>query len=157
MLYFNPVAEVACNFCIRNFFLPAPIESVGHVFFDCPVVYKIWTLISAMYFTINISRQEFFSCQLGDVEKYNGVCSLLLDIFRYVIWQAKLQKINISVYTVKNEMEDIIKAVQGVSPRVSNLFLNCPFICIDGNRAGGQGGDGDRGGERDRPLDPRRP
>jgi hypothetical protein len=77
---------------------------VGHVFFDCPVVNKIWTLILAMYFTINISRQEFFSGQLGDVEKYNGVCSLLLDIFRYVIWQAKLQKINISVYTVKNEM-----------------------------------------------------
>jgi len=68
IIHFNPTAEVSCHFCTKNLFLPAPIESVGHIFYDCQVVNKIWDIIKTKFFTIPIERRHFFTGQFSENE-----------------------------------------------------------------------------------------
>jgi len=160
VLHYNPTAEVACTFCTLNRILPAPIETVAHVFFDCPIIFSNLNKIFKKFFRCEVTREKFFTGQFSDNESFNRICSLFLDCLRYAIWQARLTKSNISVYTLIEELNYLLTTVSGISKKIELLFLNCPLMCIDGKAEGREereGGDGAGQDGHDRHVAPGRP
>jgi hypothetical protein len=89
-----------------------------------------------------MDRTKYFSGKVSDVEKVNQSVSLVLDAFRYSIWQAKLLKNSISYHTIETEIVDLLERICNVSSKIKQLLTNCPllFLAGDGEAAGGQRG-----------------
>jgi len=168
LAHFNQNSEIQCHFCVRNKNLPAPIESFSHVFFDCPFVLKIVTKFSEKYFNFELSRNNFFHGNVSEAERDNKAVSLVLDVLRYSIWQTRLNKQNLSFYTVEIEVIDILEQITKTSNKTKIIFNSCNYISVDGRaerggdadqeqRGGGGGGLAEDGGGRGRDERGRRP
>ena len=53
------------------------------------------------YFTVEVTRDMYFSGHMDFLEYKNKPLVLILDILRYSIWQMKLYKAKISYYTIR--------------------------------------------------------
>jgi len=146
LVHFNRNADVQCFFCVRNNNLPAPIESFSHIFFDCPFVMKIITRFSDTYFNFEVTRNNFFHGTISENERENKAISVLLDVLRYSIWQFRLNKQNLSFFTVEQEVVDIIEQITLTSNKINQLINNCTFISVDGRAEQGREGGQEQGG-----------
>ena len=90
---FNNAIDPSCTFCTANKLFPSEKESFSHLFYYCPTTNKLLSTFLARYFTINsLTATEFFASKLNDKEDDNMALQLALDIFRYYIWNCKLEK-----------------------------------------------------------------
>jgi hypothetical protein len=71
--------------------MPPPKETVAHLFFDCPTTEILVKELGQMYLqNLNLEKGHFFLSNVSDYEKENRPLDIILEIFRYVIWQYKL-------------------------------------------------------------------
>ena len=90
---FNNVIDPSCTFCTANKLFPAEKESFSHLFYNCPTTNKLLLTFLARFFTINsLTATEFFASKINEKEDDNKALQLALDIFRYYIWNCKLEK-----------------------------------------------------------------
>ena len=83
----------------------------------------------ARYFTINsLTATEFFASKINDKEDDNKALQLALDIFRYYIWNCKLEKKIPTVGNIFNEINDTIGTIYSISIKTKNAAESCNFL-----------------------------
>jgi hypothetical protein len=137
--HFNRDVDAACTFCSLVGPRSVPEESFRHIFFDCPAVNSIILGLEKKYFRGKIiTMEKFFLSNFGDNEKDNIACSILLDGFRYLIWQKKLEKVVPNINIISAELESLMVSVGGASTKIFNILNDCSFF-QRGNRDGRHG------------------
>ncbi len=135
--------DAACTFCSLAGPRPVPEESFRHIFFDCPTVQKIILGMEKKYFRgTPITREKFFLSNFNDNEKENIACNILLDGFRYLIWQKKLEKVIPNANIICAELENLMITVGGTSKKILSILNECSLF-QRGNRDGGHGDERD--------------
>jgi hypothetical protein len=138
--HFNPDADPCCIFCSTGP-RPIPLETFTHIFLYCPYVFPIIKKLYTKFLNADFDVSTYFSGEFGPFEKDNRVISLILDIFRYTIWQMRLQKTRISYYTVEFEATYLIGTICTTNSKFKTSIINCNFL---------KGNVGDQRDERDR-------
>ncbi len=70
---------------------PPPKETVAHLFFDCSTTGNLLEELRRRYLrNINLERGNFFLANVSEYEKENKPLDIIFELFRYVIWQYKL-------------------------------------------------------------------
>jgi hypothetical protein len=89
--HFNPEINAGRTFCVLNKILPPPKETIAHLFFDCPTTDILVKELGQRYLQdLNLEKVHFFLSNVSEYEKDNRPLDIILEIFRYVIWQYKL-------------------------------------------------------------------
>jgi hypothetical protein len=89
--HYNPEINAGCTFCVLNKILPPPKETIAHLFFDCPTTDSLIKELGHRYLhNCNLEKSSFFTSNNSVYEKDNRPLDIILDIFRYIIWQYKL-------------------------------------------------------------------
>ncbi len=126
--HFVPNAENRCTFClITNRPDPVP-ESLEHLFFSCPVTQDILKKFFQKYIVKDLSADYFTGSGIPGNEKENVPFSLALDIFRYVIWQCKLNKKMSTLAHVSDEVNYVINVIRTANKETSELYEHCTMF-----------------------------
>jgi hypothetical protein len=137
--HFNPIVDAGCTFCKITGPHPVPSETFVHLFFECPSVYPLIAMIKNKYFGMQtITKEQYFLSTFGDIEQNNIVGNITLDVFRYLIWQKKLEKQIPREQIITADLNYNISVIIGTSKKMENMFNNCNFV-QDGDRNGGNG------------------
>jgi hypothetical protein len=86
-------------------------------------------------YNINIQRETFFWGIVSENEKENICATILFDIFRYLIWQAKLEKKIPVVSEFFNNLEYKLYIICNSSQKIEQLFRESNIISLAGNGA----------------------
>ncbi len=114
--HFNPDINGACTFCSLAFNLPAPKESFVHLFYDCAIVNSLIRNVWGTFIRdLEIDKTVFFLANYSDNENYNRYLGTVLDILRFHIWQAKLEKKN--SYNTESNSRDTIQFTNDTESR----------------------------------------
>jgi len=132
IFHFNREVNVQCNFCVKNFCLPAPVESFEHVFFHCPYVYRIIKEFTDKYIIPLVNKNEFFHNNLSNHEFENKSVGIVLSALRYSIWQQRLAKCNLSFYTIELETINLLKTITDSSYKINQSINRCSLMSLDG-------------------------
>jgi hypothetical protein len=126
--HFNADINEACTFCNIAGPLPAPKETFRHLFYDCAVVNKVLNEIWSLYVhNLALTKNIFFLSNYNEKEKYNCVLNCFLDVVRFHIWQAKLNKSLPTTQKIKSEVEYSLYTVLKLGYRRVD-FNNCPIF-----------------------------
>jgi hypothetical protein len=91
--HFNREINAGCTFCNISGPRPIPVESFSHIFYDCPVVNGLILELEKKYLVGNtMTKENYFISNFAENEKDNIACNILLDGFKYLIWQKNLKK-----------------------------------------------------------------
>jgi len=129
--HIDPTRDPSCHFCKIENKLPAPLETFSHLFFDCPVTNKIIEKFCRRFFRVEVTREIFFCGLFSTHDAENASCNLILDILRYSLWQAKLNKSRISYFTIEAEIILIMESLTNTNRKINDNIINCPLICLD--------------------------
>ena len=140
--HFDPGAEVQCIFCVKAGSLPAPIETIKHVFFECPHVNNIVERFHKKYFNSAFNRDNYFQGNYSENDRENRGASLIMDMLRFSIWSFRLTKRNLSFASIELETLDYIEQAGNVSAKFYQSINLNSLISADGSAAG-QGGAGE--------------
>jgi hypothetical protein len=141
--HFNNEIDAGCTFCKVTGPFPVPSETFVHIFYDCPSVYKIiQTLYSRYFLNQTISKEYYFLANYSEIERDNLPINILLDLFRYLIWQEKLGKKLPSATTLLVNLESLLAITVGSSRKLEEQFSGCLYFQNGGN--GDVDGDGRR-------------
>jgi hypothetical protein len=107
----------------------------------CPSTAKILDRWYGEYLADVLNTKEnFFLSNQSLLEKENLVLNMLMDIFRYLIWEYKPQG-KIPVYhSMMNDLQYNVMIIRGASRRIDNYFANSNFFSAYGNGRHGRGG-----------------
>ena len=130
VLHIDPSKDPSCHFCLLEKNLPAPVESFAHIFYDCPTVEKIVNIFTNKYFAVNISREIFFTGEVTTNGCTNEALNMILDIVRYCLWQAKLEKRRTSFYTIEIEAQYIIRSVCSLNKKIREKLLTTDCLNV---------------------------
>jgi hypothetical protein len=134
--HFNPGINASCTFCDDRKLLPAPKETMEHLFYYCPLVHKLIIGFCTKYLrNPELDRVTFFTSDITEFEVKNNSLNIVLDIFRYVVWQYKLKKKYPTSLEFWPEFEYQLSTVTGSSQRFVSELMDCDFFQI----AGGDG------------------
>jgi hypothetical protein len=117
-------------------------ETLEHLFFSCPLTQKMLHKLKEKYFyEFDIHRENFFWGIVSENERENICATILFDIFRYLIWQAKLEKKIPTVSQFFYDMEYKLYTFCKSSQKINHLFNESNIILL--------AGDGDQRGQQD--------
>lgn len=133
VVHIDPSKDPSCTFCTANNILPPPIESFAHIFYDCPVVGKILQNFLSKFIEPEVSRVGYFQNDYVADIKHNVTITLIMNCFRYVIWEKKLTKSSLSYYTVEQEIINVIELISGSNKKIKTGILNNNFIYLSGD------------------------
>ena len=132
VFHFNPGADVMCIFCLKNNNLPAPIETIQHIFYHCPTIQPIISRFISNYFRVELNDNQYFTGCISDQENYNKLAALLFDLVRYTIWQFRLLKKNICYYSFEIEINENLSYITTANRKIELALTSCPLINVDG-------------------------
>jgi hypothetical protein len=81
---------------------------------------------------ISLTKETFFLGTVSDNENVNIGATIVLDIYRYTIWQSKLEKRVTSDSEFFNNMIYMINLVCCSSIKIRDLLSNCAIIDVLG-------------------------
>jgi hypothetical protein len=127
--HFNPDIDCACTFCSLAGHLPAPKETFVHLFFDCTVTNNVVNRIWETYIQgVEINKIIYFLANHSENEIHNGFLGLFLDILRFHIWQAKLEKKIPSMTKITAELQYSFETILKAGGKKLEDFINCPLF-----------------------------
>jgi hypothetical protein len=127
--HFNQEVNASCTFCTVRNFLPAEKETMVHLFYYCPPVQCLIVEFGTKYLrNMALETEMFFGSQPTEFEIKNNCLNIILDIFRYVVWQFKLQKIYPTSFKFWPEFEYHLTTVTGSSPKFVSELIDCNFL-----------------------------
>jgi hypothetical protein len=131
--HFNADVNAACTFCSITGPWPAAPETMLHLFFYCPYVTKLLKKLERKFFVnVALTKEIFFLGTVSDDERINIATTIVLDIYRYLVWQAKLEKKTPSDSEFFTNMLYMISVVSRSSIKISDMLSNCAVIDIQG-------------------------
>jgi hypothetical protein len=127
--HFVQNADGRCTFCIlMNKPDPVP-ESFEHVFYSCPVTQDLLKKFFEKYITKALTAETFFSgTGVAGNENENVPFSLVLDLFRYSIWQCKLNKKIPTFAYIAEEVTYMTNSIRKTSKELCALFDQCTMF-----------------------------
>jgi hypothetical protein len=127
--HFVQNVDVRCTFCLlANKPDPVP-ESFEHVFYSCPVTQALQKIFFEKYTTKELTAEIFFGgAGLAGNEKENIPFSLVLDIFRYSLWQCKLNKRLPTLAYISEEVVYMTNSICKTSKEMCELFDHCTMF-----------------------------
>jgi hypothetical protein len=109
--------------------LPAPKETFVHLFFDCAVVNSLISRIWETYIQeLEINKTIYFLANYSDNESYNRSLGLFLDVFRFHLWQAKLEKKIPTTQKIITEIQYSLQTILRVGCKKLENFIDCPIF-----------------------------
>jgi hypothetical protein len=139
--HFNREIDAGCTFCVLRKNLPAPKETLSHIFFNCPTTSDVLVKFYAKYLRgITLEQNTFFLSNASEYESENRPLSLVLDIVRYVIWQHKLNKKVPNFNVFEMELQYILETVTGASKSFGRALTECKFFQRDRQEIDGERG-----------------
>ncbi len=131
--HFNADVNAACNFCRITGPWPAASETMLHLFFYCPYVAKLFKkMVRRFLVDVALTKETFFLGTVSDNESINIAVTIVLDIYRYTIWQSKLEKRTTSDSEFFTNMIYMINLVCRSSIKIRDLLSNCAVIDVQG-------------------------
>jgi hypothetical protein len=131
--HFNADVNAACTFCSITGPWPAASETMLHLFFYCPYVAKLFKKMERRFFVdVALTKETFFLGTVSDNESINIAVTIVLDIYRYIIWQSKLEKRTTSDSEFFTNMVYMINLVCRSSIKIRDLLSNCAVIDVQG-------------------------
>ncbi len=132
--HFNINVNAACTFCSKTGPWPAAAETMLHLFYYCPYVSKLFGKMERSFFINTIlTKEQFFLGSVSDNEKINIAVTIILDIYRYLIWQSKLEKKITSESEFFTNMRYMILLVCRSSSKINDILSNCAIIDVQGS------------------------
>jgi hypothetical protein len=127
--HFNLEVNSGCTFCNITNNRPVPKETIQHLFFYCPTIYGIICTFFDRYIANSVNDKcNYFLSNLSSNEQVNNVVTIVWDIFRYVVWQFKLQK-RLPVYEIFNEeMQYHFAIINATSKFFRDSLIDCQFL-----------------------------
>jgi hypothetical protein len=127
--HYNPDVDAGCTFCSLTNSRPVPKETVQHLFYYCPTTASLITYFYDKYLcNFALSASTFFLANASTIEKENRPLNITLDVFRYVVWQYKLEK-KIPIITIFfTEMEYQMGIIMATSVCFNTLLDDCQFF-----------------------------
>ena len=132
--HFNNNSDPSCSFCRKANLLPPPIESFGHVFFDCPEAGAVIQKFIGKFFIEEVPRDSYFNGNFAGEKRDLVAINLILDALRFAIWECRLAKNRISYYTIEIETINLLQYISTASNKISQSINQCNFINVDGKR-----------------------
>ncbi len=130
--HFNPEVEAECTFCTLTNTRPVPKETIQHLFYFCPTTTPIITYFYDKYLcNFLVSPATFFLANVSSNEKENRVLNITFDVFRYVLWQYKLEKKIPKFTTFNTEMNYHMGIIIATSVSFNDLLTDCKFFQKD--------------------------
>jgi hypothetical protein len=130
--HFNREVNASCTFCTDRKVLPADKETMIHLFFHCPSVQSLIAEFNRKYLReLVLEIALFFTSEATEHEKKNNCLNIILDIFRFVVWQFKLKKTNPTSHNFWPEFEYQLSIVTGSSPNFVSELIDCNLFQID--------------------------
>jgi hypothetical protein len=127
--HFNREVDASCTFCTLRHALPAPKETLVHLFYHCPTTNDILGKFYGKYLHgIILEQSTFFLSNASDKEFDNKPLNIVLDVLRYVIWQHKLNKKIPSFSLFESEFHYLIGSITGASKNFEMSLTNCRFF-----------------------------
>jgi hypothetical protein len=139
--HFVQNVDVRCTFCLLTG-SPNPVpESFEHVFYSCPVTQTLLKKFFEKFITKELTAEVFF-CGVGvpGNEKENIPLSLVFDIFRYSLWQCKLNKRMPTLANIFEEVTYMTNSIRKTSKEICALFDQSTMFTRR-NDGGDDGGD----------------
>jgi hypothetical protein len=137
--HFNPEVDAGCTFCKITGPHPVPAESFVHLFYECPSVNSLLVMLNNNYFGLpNLTKEQYFLSTFGNSEQNNIVGNIFLDVFRYLIWQKKLEKQIPREHVITADLNYNLSVIIRTIKKLENMFNNCTFA-QDGGGNGGHG------------------
>jgi hypothetical protein len=107
-----------------------------HLFYYCPIVNDLIRGFCTKFLrNPELEHDTYFTSEINEFEIKNNSLNLVLDIFRYVVWQYKLKKKYPTPLEFWSEFEYQLSIVTGSSQRFVSELMDCDFFQI----AGGDG------------------
>jgi hypothetical protein len=134
--HFNQGVDASCTFCVLSKTLPAPKETIMHLFFDCPTTDRLIAELNVRYLTnLTLDKKTFFLSNPSEFENDNRTVGAILEIFRYVLWQYKLNKKVPVPLRFWGDFQYMISLTLACSKTFERLVMDCNFF----QRAQGDG------------------
>jgi hypothetical protein len=87
---------------------------------------------------MKIHQSTYFWGSISTNESENVSASMILDVFRYLIWQSKLEKKVVAASVFFSNMQYLLTIICCSSRKISSLFDETILLDVSGN--GGQRG-----------------
>jgi hypothetical protein len=139
--HFNREIDASCTFCTLRNNLPAPKETLSHIFFNCPTTNDVLVKFYATYLHgITLEQNTFFLSNVSEFESENRPLNIVLDLVRYVIWQHKLTKKVPNFNFLEMELQYILGTTIGASKSFERSLIHCKFFQRDRREIDGERG-----------------
>jgi hypothetical protein len=127
--HFNLEINSGCTFCNITNNRPVPKETLQHLFFYCPTIYEIiCTFFDSYIANLVNNKGNYFLSNISSNEQVNNVVTIVWDIFRYVVWQFKLQK-RLPTYGIFNEeLQYHFAIINATSKFFRDSLIDCHFL-----------------------------
>jgi hypothetical protein len=115
---FRPEISAECFFCVKKKLLPAPKETIQHLFWGCESVNSVILNLLGKYLAADPDRNLFFTGRngTGNFCKYTMI---FCDITKYAIWECKWQK----KIPVLSELENRVRFFWSILGSVKKNFF----------------------------------
>jgi hypothetical protein len=131
--HFNPEVTAECTLCNISGPRPVASETMDHLFFSCPFAQKMLQILKEKYlYNTDIQRETFFGGIVSENEKENICVTILFDVFRYLIWQAKLDKKTPTVSEFFSNLDYKLNIICNSSRKIDQLFRDCTTVTLVG-------------------------
>jgi hypothetical protein len=127
--HFNVDVNSGCTFCSITNNRPVPKETIQHLFFYCPSTYEIICTFFDRYIANTTNNKcNYFLSNISSNEQVNNVVTIVWDIFRYVVWQFKLQK-RVPVFSIfDDEIQYHFAIINATSKFFRDSLIDCHFL-----------------------------
>ncbi len=106
-----------------------PQKKPTHLFFDCAVVNNLISKIWETYIQeLELNKTIYFLANYSENENYNRYLGIFLDVFRFQLWQAKLEKKIPTTQKIIAEIQYSLQTILRVACKKLENFNDCPIF-----------------------------
>jgi len=119
VVHINENTDAGCTYCTIMNIRPVPLETVQHIFWDCPTVSSTLKVVSRHYLGFEINKNEFLGLNFSLTNWELYCINNFLNILKYVIWNNKLRKKLITANLVIQEVDFHLEYIFGVNRKLA--------------------------------------
>jgi hypothetical protein len=132
--HFNMAITEECTFCNLVGPKPAASETFVHLFYYCNHVQQLLEKLIKKYVNKpQLTKEQYFLGNVSVNETENIALTIVLDIFRYLIWQSKLERKICTDSLFFANVKYLLLLTCKSSKAIENLLINSNIIFVLGD------------------------
>jgi hypothetical protein len=117
LAHFNDQVNAGCTFCTLEGRRPVPVETAGHLFFDCPSTNNLLARADSEFwpeFNLNPEKRKslwlgLITCFLNDTGSCNIFVQITVGTVQFFVWECKIKKQKPSWATCSDFTVELLK------------------------------------------------